>query len=286
MPRRSYFKQMARVARQATLAPPRLLFRPSPVNLTTLEDSPAATPAAKMVGTPPRITSPGPEVVENQSVSAVQISPVQSDATGMLPQIRPPVAIGQAEDPPAIPSPSPSLTFDVPRTQWSRNVETGIIENLLLPPAFPAIQNRVELTPSGKPPVAGPPQKTGPAYKQSPVELPSLDRILSHPRHPSHEDTPARREVEPTPARKLELASKPEPVTVPTRQRGVPKRRLAKPVHASGNNGIVIRSLEVRVVPPPSSPPAQNAMMAPSRPKVSVGALSRGYPLFGVNQGY
>jgi hypothetical protein len=63
-----------------------------------------------------------------------------------------------------------------------------------------------------------------------------------------------------------------------------PFRTQPSSARANRDEGVVIHSLEVRVMPPPAPGPGRNS--ASVTPQTSAGSLARGFPAFGLPQGY
>ena len=63
-----------------------------------------------------------------------------------------------------------------------------------------------------------------------------------------------------------------------------PFRTQPSSARANRDEGVVIHSLEVRVMPPPAPGPGRNS--ASATPQASAGSLARGFPAFGLPQGY
>jgi hypothetical protein len=297
MTRSSYFHRMARGAEIGTLKPPRLLFRAEP-EIARIASS--NEPPARTVDSLP--ADPGVERRQENVMQEKVPTPTPSTMPGgRSDKSNAPAAFVPHPSPAAAPAPvSHSLLIDTrrspgrsaPSSSWSEGSVAQVAPAVQLPDAV----TDKELTSLA-------PIQPSRDSRQSAL---SLRESVESNRQPAQsvresksalEDRPGRARPllrsEPAAARPSQPArpgSTAEASAPPNLEPPIPSARIAHGTESASErtgmgNAVVIRSLEVRVIPPakPASPtPDSRAAEA----GMIVQSLSRGFQVYGLSQGY
>jgi len=285
----------------ATLAPPRLLFRPTSTLVAAMLESepgrpapaaalrtagrepvdiappPAGQPAAPLA--PPRPTASArpsrPTAAPAWPLHALDVtSALEPGAARVAPAMTPPRAVGRParEQTPAAPPPSVPTQSEAPPRR-----SAAVAEMLFLP------------RPRAIAPLPGPAGEAAApaALALAPAEpRPATDARVTRRRRADSDvvagEMPDRRR-DPAPGREA-VGDRQRRLLAPPSviERRGPTRPASPDGAAASKGGVQIGTLEVRIVPPASPPPPAVRPVAPSRQAAAL--LSRGFRAFGLAQ--
>lgn len=316
MARSSYFRRMARLADAGALKPPRALFRTDaerPPALAAAEPSvPSGPPPGPVVPAPVSKAMPFPEESLGRSAipaarEAVELRPpAQAKDVGHL--VHRPLAETDSVPAPRAPE-SASIFAMAARTAARPTPETpGFFGPNVRQPIAQAKTFSQE--PHPLPPTLSHPSSAHPAWPVpsilEPVAMDPKPMIRSTETREPRPTTPtitSRNPIEPQPSYPVALA---EPAAAVARKPEPPRPEMSRGKVTRGDNvaplapalpsppsrrvepasepAVIIRSLEVRIVRPQEPPPIPAPVVVAAKAPPAV--LARGYPGFGLAQGY
>jgi len=292
MPGNSYFQQMAREPVPGSLQPRRRLFRNVPeVSQAPAPDFPTAPFSARQARTEdsvyPALThgEPKQELPASKGSDMNSLRPVTSDATDAFSRARPASA-------PSPQQPNPNSPAEVINDGLFASAAAGNpLSSAGNGSALPEMDNIPRKGSSESQPFHESliPPNANPAKRRRENKLPAANQQFANPGPQSSRalrDTS--RNIENGKGRPIQSHSNSDDSVLngqniaPTRP---PRQNKAKRENPTDGNSVVIGSLEVRVIAPPG-PATINPNSQPGAPAAPVSALARGFPTFGLAQGY